>query len=86
MKPSNATGDCYAEYNENPNKKHPKFKVDDHGRILKYKNIFARADTRNQLEKFLVICKVKVTVPWTYVISDWNGEEITGSFYEKELQ
>ena len=26
------------------------------------------------------------TVPWTYVISDLNGEEITGSFYEKELQ
>ena len=23
---------------------------------------------------------------WIYVISDLNGEEITGSFYEKELQ
>ena len=23
---------------------------------------------------------------WTYVISDLNGEEIIGSFYEKELQ
>ena len=26
------------------------------------------------------------TVPWTYAISDLNGEGITGSFYEKELQ
>ena len=26
------------------------------------------------------------TVPWTYVISDLNGEPIIGSFYEKELQ
>ena len=26
------------------------------------------------------------TVPWTYVISDLNGEEIICSFYEKELQ
>ena len=26
------------------------------------------------------------TVPWTYVVSDLNDEEITGSFYEKELQ
>ena len=26
------------------------------------------------------------TVPWTYVISDLNGEEIIGTFYEKELQ
>ena len=25
-------------------------------------------------------------IPWTYVISDLNGEPITGSFYEKELQ
>ena len=23
---------------------------------------------------------------WTYVIGDLNGEPITGSFYEKELQ
>ena len=86
MKPSNVMGDCYAEYNENPNKKDPKFKVDDHVRISKYKNIFAKGDTPNWSEHFLVICKVKITVPWTYVISDWNGEEITGSFYEKELQ
>ena len=30
--------------------------------------------------------KVKNTVPWTYVINDLNGEEIIGTFYEKELQ
>ena len=30
--------------------------------------------------------KIENTVPWTYVISDFNGEPITGSFYEKELQ
>ena len=30
--------------------------------------------------------KVKNTVPWTYVISDLNGEEIIGTFDEKELQ
>ena len=30
--------------------------------------------------------KVENTVPWTYVISDLNGEEIVGMFYEKELQ
>ena len=36
-------------------------------------------------KKFLLLIKLK-TVPWTYVISNLNGEEITGSFYEKELQ
>ena len=29
---------------------------------------------------------MKNTVTWTYAVSDLNGEEITGSFYEKELQ
>ena len=33
-----------------------------------------------------MIKKVKNTVPWTYVINDLNGEEIIGTFYEKELQ
>ena len=29
---------------------------------------------------------IKNAVPWTYVINDINGEEIIGTFYEKELQ
>ena len=33
-----------------------------------------------------MIKKVKNTAPWTYLISDLNGEEIIGKFYEKELQ
>ena len=37
-------------------------------------------------EEVFVIKKVKNTVSWTYVNNDFNGEEITGSFYEKELQ
>ena len=86
MKLIDVTGDSYAEYNENPNKKGTKFKVDDHVRISKYKNIFVKGYTPNCPEEVFVISKIKNTVPWTYVISDLNGEEITGSFYEKELQ
>ena len=33
-----------------------------------------------------MIKKVKITVPWTYVIKDPHGEKIVGKFYEKELQ
>ena len=29
---------------------------------------------------------LKNTVPWTYVIKDLNGEDIVGTYYEKELQ
>ena len=61
------------------NDKDPKFKVDDHVRISKYKNIFAKRYTPNQSEEVFVI-------PWTYVINDLNGDEIFETFYEKELQ
>ena len=33
-----------------------------------------------------MLVKLKNTVPRTYVINDLNDAEITGSFYEKELQ
>ena len=66
--------------------KDPKFKVADHVRISKYKNIFAKGYTPNWSEEVFVIKKVKNTVPWTYAINDINGEQIIGTFYEKELQ
>ena len=86
IKPINVTSDSYAEYNENFNKKYPKFKVGDHVTISKHKNIFAKGYIPNWSEEVFVVSKIKNTVPWTYVVSDLNGEEITGSFYEKELQ
>ena len=33
-----------------------------------------------------MIKKIKNTIPWTYVINDLNGEEITGTFNEKEFK
>ena len=86
MKPIDVTDGSYAEYNEDSHKKDPKFKVDDHVRISKYKNIFAKGYAPNWLEEAFVVSKIKNTVPWTCVVSDLNGEEITGNFYEKELQ
>ena len=76
--------DCY--FKKGVNDKDPKFKVGDHVRISKYKNIFAKGYTPNWSEEVFVIKKVKNTVPWTYVINDLNDEEIIGTFYEKELQ
>ena len=86
MKPIDVTDDSYAEYNEDFNKKDPKFKVGDNVRISKYKNIFAKGYTPNWSEEVFIIPKIKNTVPWTYYISDLNDKHITGSFYEKELQ
>ena len=86
MKPIDVTSDSYAEYNVNSNEKDPKFKVGDHIRISKYKNIFAERYTPNLTEEVFVIKKVKNTSPWKFVINDLNGENIIGTFYEKELQ
>ena len=86
MKPIDVTYDSYAEYNVDSNEKDPKFKIGDHVRISKYKNILAKGYTPNWSEEVFVISKIKNTVPCTYVISDLKGEEIVGTFYEKELQ
>ena len=51
-----------------------------------YKNIFTKGYVPNWSEKAFVIKKVKNIVPWTYVISDLNNENVVGTFYEKELQ
>ena len=42
MKPIDVKSDYFAEYNEESTEKDPKFKVNDHVRISKYKNIFAK--------------------------------------------
>ena len=47
MKPISITSESYAEYNEDSNKKHPKFKIGDHVKISKYKNIFAKGYAPN---------------------------------------
>ena len=86
MKPIDVKDNKYINTDKEINNKDPKFKVGDHVRISKYKNIFAKGYTPNWSEEVFVIKKVKNTAPWTYVVNDLNGEEIIGTFYEKELQ
>ena len=74
------------DFNKENNKEGPKFKVGNNVRTSKYKNIFSKDYVPNWSEEVFVITKVKNTLSWTYVISDLNGEEIVGTFYQKELQ
>ena len=74
----------YINISKEINNKDPKFKVGDRVRISKYKNIFTKGCMPNWSEEVFIIKKVKNTIPWTYVINDLNGEEIIGTFYEKE--
>ena len=86
MKPVDVKDNTYIDFKKEINNKEPKFKVGDHVRISKYKNIFAKGYMPNWSEEIFTIKKIKNTVPWTYVINDLNGEEIIGTFHENELQ
>ena len=85
-KPADVKNNTYISFAKEINDKDPKFKVSDHIRISKYKNIFAKGYTPNWSEEAFVIKKVKNTVPWTYIIDDLNGGKVIGKFYEKKLQ
>ena len=60
MEPTDDTDDSYAVYNENSNKKYPKFKVGYHVRISKYKNISAKGYTQIGQKKYLLLVKLKI--------------------------
>ena len=85
MKPTDVKDNTYINIDKEVNNEGPKFQVGDHVRISNYKNIFAKGYIPNWSEIF-VIKEIKNTVPQTYAINDLNGEQITGTFYEKELQ
>ena len=74
MKPKDVKDNSFSEYFEESNKNDPNFKVGDHVRISKYKNIFAKGYSPNWSEEVFIINKVQNTVPWTYLINDLNGE------------
>ena len=86
MKLVDVKDNTYIDFDKEVNDNDPKFKVGDHVRTSKYKNIFAKGYTPNGSEEVFVINNVKNAVPWSYVINDLNGEKIIGTFYEKELQ
>ena len=56
--------------------------------MSEYQNrkIFLQNAAFQILKKFFLIKKVKNTLPWTYLISNLNREEIDGAFYNKKLQ
>ena len=75
MKPADVMGNIYINFKKEVNDKDPKFKVGDHERISKYKNIFSKGYMPHWSQEVFVISKIKNTVPWTYVINDLNGEK-----------
>ena len=69
MKPVDVKQSTYIDFGKKNNKEGPKFKVGDNIRISNIKTFLQKVT-------FQIDLKVKNTVPWTYVISDLNSEEI----------
>ena len=59
MKSIDVGNDSFAEYNERSNEKDLKFKVGDHVRISKFKNVFAKGYTPNLSEEIFFVKKKK---------------------------
>ena len=86
MKPANEHPSTFVDFgNKKIMKKKTKFETCDHVRISKYEHIFPKGYVPNLSEEVFVIKKVENPVPWTFVISDLNDEEIVGTFCEKKL-
>ena len=65
----------------------PKFSIGvKYVRIRKKSKIFDKGYTQRWTEEVFKISKIQLTIPVTYTITDYNGEEIQGSSYEQELQ
>ena len=57
MKPIYVKDNTYIDFGKEVNDDDPKFKVDDHMRISKYKNLFSKCYTPNLSEEDFVIKK-----------------------------
>ena len=64
----------------------PKFSIGNHVKITKKTKIFDKWYTQRWTEEVFKISQIQSTISVTYQITDYNGEEFQGSFYEQELQ
>ena len=63
-----------------------KFKIGDQVRISKVKRKFEKGYLPNFSKKIFPIGKIIARNPPVYKLKDYDGEELKGTFYDKELQ
>lgn len=63
-----------------------KFKVGDHVRLSKYKHVFEKGYLPSWTTEIFTVKKIQHTNPETYLLVDWEGQEIKGGVYAEELQ
>ena len=70
MKPANIKWSTYVDFDKENNNEDPKFKVGNHIKISKYKNIFGKGYVLNWSDEVFGIKKVKNTSGWIYIVCD----------------
>ena len=83
MKPIDVKPSMYIDFNKENNKEGPTFKVGDHVKISKYKNIFAKGYIPNWSEEVFVIQKVKNTVLWHMLLMILIKKKLLERFTKK---
>ena len=75
-------------YDDHDEAKHPKykFKIGDQVRISKIKRTFDKGYLPNFSKEIFTVSKQIPRDPPVYKLKDYAGEELKGTFYEKELQ
>ena len=87
MKPIDVTSVSYAEPNKDSNVTKPKFKVGDHVRISKYKNILAKWYTPNRSEEIFVVSIITSTVLWwLMLLVTWMVSQLLEVFMKKNCK
>ena len=86
MKPVDVKDNTYIDFNKEVNDKDPKFKIGDHVRISKYKNIFAKGYGPNWSEEIFVIKKVKNTVLGHILLMNSMVKKLLEHFMKKNCK
>ena len=77
--------DLLRKLNKKSQFKPPKFRIGDCVRISKFKTIFEKGYTPNWSTEIFTIHEIKNTQPITYTLKDYQGNLISGGFYNFEL-
>ena len=64
----------------------PKFQIGDHVRITKKEKTFDKGYTQWQTEEVFKISKIQLTIPVTYKMTDYIGEEFKHRFMNKNFK
>ena len=86
MKHVDVISDSYAKYNEDFIKKDSKFKVGDHVRVSKYKNIFAKGYAPNCSEELLLLVGLKIQSRGLMLLVPWMVKKLLEIFMKKNCK